>query len=386
MINPSESSCTGCGACKEVCPVHCISMLPNSNGFLMPSVDSAKCLKCGLCEKKCPASNQIEKETPRYVYAAFSNDKNEIYSASGGVFYTLASFWIKSSGVVFGAAFDGDLKLKIIDTCNLDDLQKLQGVKYLQADTEDSYKKVKDYLLVGKKVLYSGTPCQIAGLKSFISNKNDENLLTVEVICHGVLSPKMFSDYCDWIERTQKKKICGYHFRTKKTGSQDFNIEVIYQDETREIISGFRDAYYKNFLKADSCRESCYSCPFASKDRVADITIGDFWNIEDVDINFGKGKRVSCVLLNSNKAKRIWFSENLNIKYIETDWRIAVKGNSNLLKSTERPASYFSYGNIENTDEFFENSLHEKGNRKRALFNKLPMSLRRRIKKLHRER
>jgi coenzyme F420-reducing hydrogenase beta subunit len=382
MIKATEINCSGCRACENVCPTHCISFLQNKNGFLIPYVDVDLCVKCGLCEKTCPIHSGIDRFQVKKVYAAYAVRKEAVNSTSGGIFYILSDSFIVKGGIVFGAAYDSLFNLQIREARNREDLIRLQGSKYFQADTADTYETVKQHLGRGKKVLYSGTPCQIAGLRNALEKTDVKNLLTIEIICHGVPSPLMFKDYIKWLEAKKKKQISSYQFRTKKISKRDFQCLIRYTDGNEEIISGFRDPFYKKFMASVTCREICYECPFAQKNRVADITLGDFWNIEDLDICFGKKSRVSVVLLNTKAGEKAWNEIIDSIIARETDWKLVVKGNGNLQSATLKPDNYFAYGDIENKYEFFEAVFKEKRNKKKEIFNRLPVILRRVLKKV----
>ena len=382
MIKATEINCSGCRACENVCPTHCISFLPNKNGFLIPYVDVNLCVNCGLCEKTCPIHNGIDRFQVKKVYAAYAVRKEAVNSTSGGIFYILSDNFIVKGGVVFGAAYDSFFNLQIREAQNREDLIRLQGSKYFQADTADTYETVKQHLGKGKKVLYSGTPCQIAGLRNALEKTDVKNLLTIEIICHGVPSPLMFKDYLKWLEAKKKKQISSYQFRTKKISKCDFQCLIKYTDGNEETISGFKDPFYKKFMASVSCREICYKCPFAQKNRVADITLGDFWNIEDLDICFGKKNRVSVVLLNTKAGEKAWNEIIDSIIVRETDWKLVVKRKWKFASATLKPDNYFAYGDIENKYEFFEAVFKEKRNKKKEIFYRLPVILRRVFKKV----
>ena len=380
MIKVNEKNCTGCKACEAVCPQKCITVTENTNGFLVATVDQTRCLNCERCDKVCPVNNAKYNEVID-VYAVYSKSDESYRSASSGLFYELAKNFILNNGIAFGAAYTEKNWLKIVCVDSINDLSILQGTKYFQADTDGSYLKVKELLKEGKIVLYSGTPCQIAGLKNYIGKK-DENLFTVEIICHGVPSPRMFHDYLEWMSKKHHKKIALYQFRTKKKKGRDFHCSVRYDDSSEEIISGFKDPFYKHFMNADVFRQVCYECPFSQEKRVADITVGDFWNIEDVDVGFGLDKRVSVALINTEKGMTLWKNAVDNLVYIQTDMKIAIKGNSNLVNPTKKPQSYIPYGEIEDKYNFFETATKEKGNVKKEFFNMLPVKIRRSLKKI----
>lgn len=382
MIKSDEKTCSGCRACELVCAVQCITMTQNINGFKLPKVDLNKCIDCGECERVCPVNGEIDRCNVKHTIAAYSTDKRVVNSTSGGIFYTLASEWLLNGGIIFGAAYDSKVNLNIREVTNIDELSRLQGSKYFQADTTDSYHLVREHLLNGRKVLYSGTPCQIAGLNKALGAIERYKLLTIEIICHGIPSPKMFADYLHWMEIRKGKEICNFQFRSKAVRKRDFYCLIKYQDGSNEIISGYEDPFYKIFMAGTSYREICYDCPFATMDRIADMTLGDFWNIEDLDIHFGVNERVSVVLINSDVGEKAWSSVRDSVTSVDSTWEQAAKGNRNLYEPTHKPKGYFPYGNIDDAIEFFDNSIKEPVNRKKALFNMLPIMLKRRIKKM----
>lgn len=384
MINPTESNCCGCRACENACPKNCVSMIKNANGFLIPQVDQDSCVNCGACERVCPIGSSVQGNVPRTVLASYSKDDGCDNSASGGIFYSLAKQTIKNGGVVFGAAFNSKLYCEHKSAETESELEPLQGSKYVQSDTADSYELVHDYLGKDRNVLFSGTPCQIAGLeKSLVGGLlSRKNLLTVEIVCHGVYSPQMWSDYIKWLEKRLGSQVEDYKFRTKKAHGRDFRCSVVTSDGQEKIVSGFKDPYYKTYMAGTSMREICYECPYARKERVADITVGDFWNIEDVDIGFGKRDRVSVVLLNTDKGMEAWNEIKAQMDCKETSLEMAVKGNGNLQSVSHKPSSYFPYGDVTDKEAFFDEASQKPGNRKKELFNMLPPMVRRRMKKI----
>lgn len=211
--------------------------------------------------------------------------------------------------------------------------------------------------------------------------RNIKNLLTLEVICHGVPSPQMWSDYIKWLERQQDAQILSYEFRTKKARGRDFRCSVTFENEKKVIFSGFKDPYYKLYMSGKMMREICYDCPYARKERTADITAGDFWNIEDISIKFGRSERVSVVMINTEKGEAEWNSIKEKLNYRETSWDIAVKGNSNLCSASQKPSNFNAYGAIVDKDSFFNKIYYQVGNRKKELFNMLPLMARRLMKR-----
>lgn len=350
--------CTGCRACEQHCPKQCITMRNNEEGFLIAQIDENICINCGLCRKYCPQNNTPEKHLPIKVLAVRNKDNKSLRnSASGGAFVAMGQYTLSQEGIVFGAAYRDDWAVGHIAVYDSKDLYKLQGSKYVQSDTQNTYSEVKTFLDKGKKVLFSGTPCQIGGLRAFL-RKNYENLLTVDVICHGVASPKLFQKYIEWLSKKMKGKILLYNFRDKAGG---WGLECKVRTKTKtKTMAANSDPYYYHFLNGDTYRECCYHCNYCSKERVSDITIGDYWGIEREHPNFYSTKGVSVILLNTEKALK-WFEEVKEMFYVhESTFEQAAKENHNLSSPTKRtPIRDSIYTHINDMDviEYFDTIL-----------------------------
>lgn len=293
--------CTGCRTCEQVCPKSCISMTFSSEGFLETFIDSSRCIDCGMCQKYCPQNNLQVNPLPQKVFAVkYRNDKELYQSASGGAFVALARYFLEHNGVCEGASYYNDWNVGHKVVRNLDDLVSLQSSKYVQSDTLQTYSEVRSLLRQGIKVLYSGTPCQIAGLNSFLGNIDKTNLLTIDLICHGVPSIKLFKSYIHWLELKYGEPITDYNFRDKSAG-WGLNCKIKTKTKVR-VKSCTIDPYYYHFLKGDTYRECCYRCLYSRPERVGDVTIGDFWGIESIIPEFFSKKGVSCLTLNTPKA------------------------------------------------------------------------------------
>lgn len=312
----NKEDCCGCAACAQVCPKHCITMTQDQEGFLYPVVDKSKCIGCRVCDLICP---MIAKKNERYdnpVYdsliAYAKKDDIRLKSSSGGIFTLLAKCIIAEGGVVFGAVFDQDMMVHHIGISDECEIMRLQGSKYLQSRIENSFKETERLLKNGKKVLYSGTACQIYGLKSFLKREYD-NLYTVDVLCHGVPSPKVWGKYIAW----QKKKcnensIENVEFRNKKSGWKNYSI-VFQFAGGKEYSQVFTENPYMKLFLADIClRPSCHKCKFKGVDRASDITLGDCWGVENHSPEMDDNRGVSLILLHTKKSKRL-------IKTIESD-------------------------------------------------------------------
>lgn len=328
MIEYLKKQCTGCRACEKLCPQNAIEMREDERGFLYPHIDYEKCIKCGICKSRCPI-NHVEKKHNIEAYAAFNKDeKIRKQSSSGGVFTLFAEHVIDKKGVVFGVAFDNDFKVEHIKIEKKEDLAKLRGSKYLQSNTKNTYIEAKKVLEQGRLVYYSGTPCQIEGLYAYLG-KDYENLITQDVICHGVPSPKIWESYLKY----KNRKIEKINFRSKEDCTwQNFEISFEYNDY-KENMHHDEDVYMKLFLKDIILRESCYNCSFKKENRIADITLADFWGIDNVASHLNDQKGTSLLIVHSNKAEALK-NAVLNKMIIEkVDFYEAIKHNPSMIKS-----------------------------------------------------
>ena len=302
-----KANCCGCGACAQSCPKNCISMEPDSEGFLYPKVDETQCVNCGLCEKVCPILLK-QKPDPIKVeaYAAYtSNNELREKSSSGGIFSLLAQEILNRGGTVAGAAFAADFSVRHILVENDAELDRLRGSKYVQSRMEDTYVRIRDLLKQGRPVLFTGVACQIAGLKAFLGREY-ENLYTVDVLCHGVPSPKVWAHY-----RREQAQIHGtileeVSFRDKRKGWRHYSMALNFAEGVEYCRPGAEDTYLRVFLRDLCLRPSCHSCRFKDFPRLSDLTIGDAWGIErhmpDLDDDHG----TSVVLVNSEKGMGLW--------------------------------------------------------------------------------
>lgn len=340
-----EIICTGCGACYSLCPKNCICMEENKEGFLYPHIDETKCSMCYLCQSVCPALKDIlpnKSEGYPLTYAAVHKNNNILKeSSSGGIFTALTDEILKSNGVVFGAIFDKEFNVVHEMAEDEKAVGKMRGSKYVQSSIGDCYRQAKEILESERQVLFTGTPCQIAGLKAFL-RKPYSNLYTIDLICHGVPSNKLFHTYIDNMSVKKKIRITEYSFRDKtKWGWGNWG-SYIYDKNGKKRKRYFfvsSDYYYSLFFKENNFRECCYNCRFASIPRQGDFTIGDYWNIDNYHNEFDIKAGASLVLLNTEKGKILLdkIESVLNIAVSELKYAICV--NKNLVNPTERPAS-----------------------------------------------
>ena len=278
-----DSDCCGCSACEQICPHHCIKMSENGEGFLYPVIDRTECVHCGLCEKVCPIENIHKQEQKDCCYYGWHRDEHiRSLSTSGAAFIAIAQV-CKARGYhhFYGAVYDEQMKVHHIDNLDFKNPELLRCSKYTQSRMDNSYSEIKEHLKKGEKVLFSGTPCQVDGLKRYLGKLGEENLFSVALVCHGVSSPKAFSMYLKEVEVENGSSIKNIRFRDKKEedGKLTHRFTTINLENGKELAST-NNVYTTAFGIGVMDRESCYSCPYANPSGAGDITIGDFWGIE----------------------------------------------------------------------------------------------------------
>ena len=342
VLLENRDACTGCGACANVCPKKAIFLLPDERGFYYPQLDADKCIDCGLCKRVCLIGRKKELETPDFsveVYAAYAKDDFiRRQSSSGGVFSILALEILRQGGIVYGAAFDENFNVTHIGVRTEEDLAKLRGSKYVQSFISDTlYREIKQELENGVSVLFSGTPCQVAGLKLFLQ-KSYSNLLLVDLICHGVPSPKVFSEYLKDLEK-KYGKITSYKFRDKHRSWKWPNVEFYTSDDCHRIYYGL-DSFINLFNKS-TVRNSCYQCEFANSERISDLTIGDFWKYKSSETMPDDDRGMSCVLCNSAKGTKFFLELPKALFFEKRKLEEVEAGNPRLLSPREQVLNNF---------------------------------------------
>ena len=332
MLTVDYEKCTGCGACVQCCPKRCISWTQREFGFRYPQIDKDACVNCGLCEKVCPIDKALEVSDEQKAYAAVHKDDEVLAkSTSGGAFTAIADAIFAQGGIVYGAAMRDGMQVKHIRTSGKDDFEGLRSSKYLQSDTGTTYQMVGQDLKQGKTVLYSGTPCQIDGLKNFL-RKDYENLYTADIVCHGVGSQAYFDKYMDYA-RERYGKIKALRFRSKEYAGWSCGGGVVVVDSSdclKKIpYRDFDNYYYSYFLSGDIYRKSCYSCKYANTNRVGDFTLGDYWGVEALNLPLQTENGCSLLLVNNQHAMQL-LDEIESLDRVETTVEQAAHCNKQL--------------------------------------------------------
>lgn len=315
-----HNDCTGCTACASVCPKHAILMEKDEWGFPRPQIDASLCVDCGGCRKVCPAlqlPQRKERLPEELFYAAYHKDESvRMQSSSGGAFSALASTVLRRGGVVCAAAFDESYKSvrHIIITAE-EELPALRASKYLQSDMSGVMQAVREKLRAGREVLFVGTPCQVAGLHMFLK-KEYETLTTVDIVCHGVPSPRIYQDYVAWLEHRRGSRLTGYTFRDKRWSWWRFNMKAAFLDGGAYYGKWESDPYYRGFLNDYFLRECCYSCKFSKHERYSDITLSDFWGYSATDGGFpDDDKGISMCMCNTVKGQNLFHQSAQLLEY-----------------------------------------------------------------------
>lgn len=324
-----RESCIGCAACANSCPKGCIHMEADGEGFLYPRIDETACISCNRCSTVCPIlsrSSKTQLDAPR-AYAAHNLDKNIVgSSSSGGVFTALAQNVLEEGGVVYGAAFRENFSVAHCRVETADQLPVFRGSKYAQSDVALSYRQVCGDLNAGRKVLFSGTPCQVAGLRGFLG-KDYSGLLCVDIICHSVPSPKVWQEYLRELQEKTGEKIASASFRDKREGWKEYYLRIGFADGREELRRGNENYYMKAFIQGLSTRPSCYNCSFKGQNRCSDITLGDFWGVENVCPEAFYDKGTSLVLIQSEKGQKVFDKIASQLETLQVDSSAALQGN-----------------------------------------------------------
>lgn len=337
ISNITELYCCGCEACLQKCPKDCITMVQNERGFFIPKINSHLCIQCGLCSKTCP-----ELESPKLYpvlvsYVATVNNLTELkLSTSGGVFGALSEYILSKKGIVYGCAWDNKLSVHHVRIDKLENLNTIRQSKYIQSRIENSFINTKKDLECGLPVLYSGTACQIAGLRKFLGTEY-KNLITVEVACHGVPSPGLFEKYIIWQELKQNHKIVEFQFRNKEKHKkgEHFMFWMKFQNGRKKYGFSSNDPYYGSFLEGRTLRETCYHCKYKKQERVADFLLGDYWGVEKEHPLFPSQYGASAVVITTQKANNIFNEIHNQLITEDTTFNKITKHNHSIISVTK---------------------------------------------------
>lgn len=344
LVIKDKRLCSGCTACEQACPKKCIEMVADNEGFLYPKISLEDCIDCGLCEKICPINNRKPtKNEQTEAYAVINNDgEARLCSSSGGVFSLLAKSTIEKNGLVFGVGYGKELTVEHKRAQHGGELFEIRGSKYVQSQLNDSFKNAKEALEQGKLVLFTGTPCQIEGLYAFIG-KDYENLITQDIVCHGVSSPLVWKNYLHEQQKKFASNPIKASFRDKRKGWSKFSMSLSFENGKTYSKTLDKDAMLQAFLNNLCLRPSCYDCKFKQKVHKSDITLADFWGIEKINPKLNDDKGISLVLINSWKGKRLFDEISNGAMFEKVDCDKAIKYNSAVLSSVATPKERQAY-------------------------------------------
>lgn len=299
-------ACTGCGVCAAVCPSAAVKMQPDAHGFLRPVVDDAACTDCGLCTRKCPVSVLPQNSAHTDVLTGYAKDGALLpRSSSGAIFPVLAAEIIRKGGLVFGAAFDGQFQVVHTAAESVEELSALCSSKYVQGRIpSDCYAQVKAALVAGRWVYFSGMPCQVAALKSYLSRDYD-TLITQDTACHSVPSPMVWKNYRSALEMQNGSKLKSFSFRKKATGWENYHIHAVFESGEEFSQPAAENPYQRGFIKGLYSRSACFDCKFKGIERCSDITLADYWGVKGIQPEAYHPQGTSLVLLHSEKGRAL---------------------------------------------------------------------------------
>ena len=380
-IEQEPSLCTGCTACYNACPISAIEMKENKEGFLYPAVDYSKCIKCGKCISICPAINQtadLDDESVDVYVAYNTDDKIREKSSFGGVFTLIAENILNDGGIVYGAAFDDNWNVIHKRMDNITDLDLLRGSKYVQSNLCDAYSRCLNDLNNGRQVLFSGTPCQIAGLYAFLGEPYD-NLFTVDIICHGVPSPLVWRKYL--AERFEVSSIKSINFRCKTNGWSNYSVKIESENKLAYEERHNEDIFMRGFLGDLYLRESCHNCRFKSVGRISDITLADAWGVEEFKPELYCKTGTSMVLIQNERGKKLLDDISKYLEISNVPVSVVMKYNSAVNKSVpkhkNREIFFSKLNDCESVCKIIDKLVDQ-----RSLRKKISFAIRSRLKSL----
>lgn len=366
IAKKKKETCTGCTACVHACPKKCIKLIQDKEGFLYPEVDSIACIQCGICSKVCPVDNEKDR-VKGYAFASRSNAVDvRMSSSSGGMFNAISNWIFKQGGVVVGAKFNTEFRVEHVIAETQDELKALQASKYVQSNLNDVFVRLKEKLEQGKYALFCGTPCQAVGLKRFL-RKEYERLYIADVLCYGVPSPGVFSDFVDFMEKKHGSNLKGFFFRDKSFGYASPNVKAVFENGETEQMTSDVKSYTKTFFSGVTTRPACFNCAFKTVDRETDITLGDFWTVGTVDKRMDDDTGATLLLVHTEKARNM-VNQLSDVHLTEIDYDVAVKSAGPMLLHSAKPnvcrdsffKEYQKLGYKKAVDKYVPDSLKNK--------------------------
>ena len=372
-ISSVKDKCVGCSACFHNCPIQCISFNKNEEGFYYPIVDNIKCINCEKCLESCPVITE-NTESPNNCIAARAKDNVLVSSStSGAIFPLLASLIINKEGLVYGAAYSEDLLVEHIGISTYNQIKQLQTSKYVQSNIQHIYCEIKEKLSQDKTVLFSGTPCQVKGLYTYLKNKPD-NLFTVDIVCHGVPSEVAYKKYLSWLENKYNSRVITINFRSKCSGWRNYSIVVTFANGKQYQSYHWDDPFIRAFIRGLDLRESCYSCSFRGKYYSADLTLGDLWGSEKICPEWNDDRGISLIITHSEKGNKLLNNIQKKIDSKDIPYKDVILKNVSAENPCERPIG---------RDQFFHKIQHS--DFKKVVFSYYPDSFKYKIIKLVRK-
>lgn len=372
-INRKEDCC-GCNACYSICPQKCISMKEDSEGFLYPVVDDDICINCDLCVKVCPCISIRKSEEVTEAYLIQHIDETIRWeSSSGGAFTAISDYILELGGLIYGVGYDDEFNVIHKYSSNKEGVKDFRGSKYVQSQINNSFLEIKQFLIQGKIVCFSGTPCQVQGLKSYL-NKEYENLYTVDIVCHGVPSPKIWRKYIDYHKNNNESRIKDIQFRNKKYGYSGSTMAIKFENG-KEVKQGSELQFMKDLFFADiASRPVCFQCKFKTIERISDFTIFDCWHVNEFDKKLDDDKGTTAILVHSQKGKNIFKNIKLNVRYksVDVDKIIKLDGDmaTQLPKINEKRGIFFAELDKKSVKELMKKYVPITSKRRAALLLK----------------